>query len=52
MGRPKDIESFEAFAVKDITVYVAREVLQSELKENSLDFYIEGYGKYKLEVLE
>ncbi|HYE83964.1 MAG TPA: hypothetical protein VEG39_17585 [Clostridia bacterium] len=52
MGKPAATEHFEAFAVNDITVYAAKDVLESELKDNFLDFYIEGYGKYKLEIME
>lgn len=51
MGIPKEIENFEAFEANDITVYVAKDILQTEVKENSLDFYIEGYGKHKLNIL-
>lgn len=52
MGKPKDTESFEAFAADDVTIYIAKEVIENELKEKSFDFYVEGYGKYRFEVLE
>ncbi|HYF82927.1 MAG TPA: hypothetical protein VEB00_07870 [Clostridia bacterium] len=52
MGIPESTECFEAFSINDITFYIAKDVLESELKENFLDFYVEGYGKFRLEVLE
>jgi hypothetical protein len=52
MGKPANTEAFEIFSVNGITFYVAKDVLESELKSNSLDFYIEGYGKYKFELGE
>ena len=51
MGKPDSTEDFESFSVNDITFYVKKDVLENELIDNSLSFYIEGYGKYKLEIL-
>ena len=52
MGKPEDTEGFEAFEADDVTLYIAKNVLEEELKGDSLSFYVEGYGKYELKVLE
>ncbi|MGE5676982.1 MAG: hypothetical protein ACM3ZR_02885 [Pseudomonadota bacterium] len=52
MGRPEDTERFEAFEVSEITIYVAAEVMEEELKGDTLNFYVEGYGKYELKIME
>lgn len=51
MGKPECIEDFEAFEVEDIVLYINKSVMANNLKNNLLDIYIEGYGRYKVEIL-
>jgi hypothetical protein len=52
MGKPECTDSFEAFVIEDAIIYVAKDVLERNLKKNILYIYIEGYGRYALEVVE
>jgi hypothetical protein len=52
MGKPECTDSFEAFNVEDAIIYVARDVLEKNLKKNLLYIYIEGYGRYTMEIVE
>lgn len=52
MGKPEDTEGFEAFEVNAITLYISKAVMEEEMKGNSLAFYLEGYGKYIMEILD
>ncbi|HEY68309.1 MAG TPA: hypothetical protein G4N97_08585 [Thermoflexia bacterium] len=49
MGTPDDPEGFVQFEVGDLTVYVARELLE-KLKPGAdrMPFYIDGYGRFWL----
>ena len=51
MGKPVSIEDFEAFDVEDIILYIAKDVLEKNLKNNNLNIYIEGYGRYEMKIL-
>ncbi|HYE11619.1 MAG TPA: hypothetical protein VEF53_15755 [Patescibacteria group bacterium] len=51
MGKPESTEEFEAFAVEDIVLYVASDVLEKNLKKNILHIYVEGYGRYEMKIL-
>ena len=46
MGTPDDLEKYVRFDVGDLTVYVARALLEAGATEQS--FYIDGYGRYLL----
>ncbi|MDF2591452.1 MAG: hypothetical protein K0S75_918 [Clostridia bacterium] len=50
MGIPEHVEDFEAFIVEDIILYIANNVLEKNLKNNLLNIYIEGYGRYEVEI--
>lgn len=52
MGKPEEVESFEVFESNDITIYIAKNVLEGDMKNNMLNVYIEGYGRYTIEILE
>lgn len=52
MGKPDNSADFEAFEVNDITLYISKAVIEVEMKGNSLAFYLEGYGKYIMEILD
>jgi hypothetical protein len=51
MGKPENTEEFETFAVEDIVLYIANDVLEKNLKKNILHIYVEGYGRYEMEIL-
>lgn len=51
MGKPERTEDFEAFEVDGIVLYINKNVLANNLKNNLLDIYIEGYGRYTVEIL-
>ncbi len=49
MGKPEDVEDFERFEADDITIYIARELLErKEPDTERVAFYIDGYGKFWL----
>lgn len=48
MGRPDNPAAFEVFEVEDVTLYIAIDVLERNLKKNLLHIYIEGYGRYEM----
>jgi hypothetical protein len=50
MGIPEYVEDFEAFIVDDIILYIAKNVLEKNLKNNLLNIYVEGYGRYEVEI--
>lgn len=51
IGKPESVDQFEAFMVENITLYISRSVLESNLKNNILNIYIEGYGRYEVKIL-
>lgn len=51
MGKPASTEDFEAFAIEEVILYIAEDVLEKNLKNNLLNIYIEGYGRYEMEIL-
>jgi hypothetical protein len=52
MGKPESIDEFEEFTVEDIKLYIAKEVLERNLKKNMLYIYVEGYGRYEIEIMQ
>jgi hypothetical protein len=51
IGKPESVDDFEAFMVENITLYISRKVLENNLKNNILNIYIEGYGRYEMKIL-
>jgi hypothetical protein len=51
IGKPESVDDFEAFMVDNITLYISRSVLENNLKNNILNIYIEGYGRYEMKIL-
>jgi hypothetical protein len=49
MGTPDNLEEFVQFEVGDLTVHVARQLLEKlESGTGQMPFYIDGYGRYAL----
>lgn len=49
MGAPDDPERFVRFEAGDLTVYVARALLENlEPEAKQMPFYIDGYGRFWL----
>jgi hypothetical protein len=51
IGKPESVDDFEVFMVDNITLYISRSVLENNLKNNILNIYIEGYGRYEMKIL-
>lgn len=51
MGKPESVDDFEAFVIDDVILYISKNVLENNLKNNILNIYIEGYGRYLMEVI-
>jgi hypothetical protein len=50
IGKPESVDDFEAFMVENITLYISRSVIENNLKNNKLNIYIEGYGRYEIKI--
>lgn len=49
MGKPENQEDFEVFEVDGISVYIEKGLLEKDGERvNELQFYLEGYGRYKI----
>jgi len=47
MGTPENLEEFVRFVADDLTIYVARELLQKlEPGAAQQSFYLDGYGRF------
>lgn len=51
MGKPDNMDGYEEFQVEEITMYIAKDVLENNLKNNILHIYIEGYGRYQFDII-
>lgn len=52
MGEPQEIEGFEEFLADDVRIYVDKKIINEKVEKNKLDIYIEGYGRYVMEILD
>lgn len=53
MGAPDDLEGFVQFQADDLTIYVARELLQKlEPGAEKQPFYLDGYGRFWIDLAE
>ena len=49
MGEPDNPEAFVPFEIKDLAIYVARQMLEKlEPGAQQMDFYLGSYGRYTL----
>ena len=51
VGKPENTDDFEIFEIEDIRLFISKNVLENNLKKNLLYIYVEGYGRYLVEIL-
>jgi hypothetical protein len=50
MGEPVATEGFEEFIADDVRIFVDKKIIDEKLENNKLQIYIEGYGRYIMEI--
>lgn len=52
MGKPEFQDTYETFLVEDVEIHIAKHLLESQLKNNSMLINLEGYGRFEFRILE
>jgi len=52
MGKPEFKDTYETFLVEDVEIHIARHLLKSHLKNNTLLINLEGYGRFPFRILK
>ena len=51
VGKPESPDDFETFEIEDLRLFISKNVLENNLKKILLYIYVEGYGRYLVEIL-